>query len=237
MGGGQMRRIGTRHKSARFVKARFVKALLGAVGAALLLAGGAMADKEQIHLTAAGQKAARAAVLQRADLGAATGWTGGAKKPDLSPGTGCANFNPKQSDLVLIGAAETVFKHTGVEFDSEAQVLQTPAMVRLDWQRTVLSPQVLPCARSTFQKHLTASERLISVRRVAFPAVSAYTHAYRVIVAVTSGSVTIRIFVDLVLIGRGSTEITLTTTAPLLAEPAVRAAEVRVARILVARAT
>ncbi len=38
-----------------------------AVGAAwLLLAGAALADKEQIHLTAAGQKAVRSAVLTRA---------------------------------------------------------------------------------------------------------------------------------------------------------------------------
>jgi hypothetical protein len=227
-----MRRIGTRHTTALFVTI-----LLGALGGALPLAGAATVDKEQIHLTAAGQTAARAAVMQRADLGAATGWTGGPKKPDLSPGTGCANFNPKQSDLVLIGAAKTVFKHTGVEFDSEAQVLQTPAMVRLDWQRTVLSPQVLPCARSNFQKHLTTSERLVSARRLAFPAVATYSRAYRIIVAVTSGSTTVRIFVDLVLMGRGSTEITLTTTAPLVAEAAVRAAEVRLARTLVARAT
>ena len=170
MGVEKMRRIGTRNTTA----------ILGAFGAALLLAGAATADKEQIHLTAAGQKAARAAVMQRADLGDATGWTGGAKKPDLSPGTGCANFDPKQSDLVLIGAAETVFKHTGVEFDSEAQVLQTPAMVRLDWQRTVLSPQVLPCVRTNIQKHLAASERLVSVGRLAFPAVAPYTRAYRV---------------------------------------------------------
>ena len=227
MGVEKMRRIGTRNTTA----------ILGAFGAALLLTGAATADKEQIHLTAAGQKAARAAVMQRADLGNASGWTGGAKKPDLSPGTGCANFDPKQSDLVLIGAAETVFKHTGVEFDSEAQVLQAPAMVRLDWQRTVLSPQVLPCTRTNIQKHLAASERLVSVGRLAFPAVAPYSRAFRVIVAVTSGSTTARIFVDLVLLGRGSTEITLTTTAPLLAEPAVRAAEVRLARSLVARAT
>ncbi len=211
--------------------------LLGALVAALLLAGAAAADKEQIRLTAAGQKAARAAVMQRADLGGAAGWTGGAKKPDLSPGTGCANFRPKQSDLVLIGAAETVFKHPGVEFDSEAQVLQTPAMVRLDWQRTVLAPQVLPCLRSNLKKHLGASERLVSVGRIAFPAVAPYTRAYRTTIDVTTAAGTTRVFVDLVLLGRGSTELTLTTTAPLVAAPAVRGAELRLARLLVSRVT
>ena len=157
-----MRRICSRHAAA----------LLAALAAALLLAGAAVADKEQIHLTAAGQAAARAAVMHRADLGGGGGWTGGPKKPDLSSGTGCANFKPKQSDLVLIGAAENVFRHPGVEFDSEAQVLETPAMVRLDWQRTVLAPQVMPCLRSNLEKQLTASERLVSVRRIPFPALS-----------------------------------------------------------------
>ncbi len=61
------------------------------------------------------------------------------------------------------------FKHPGVEFDSEAQVLQTPAMVRLDWQRTVLSPQVLPCLRSNLKKHLSASERLGPLRSDRLP--------------------------------------------------------------------
>jgi hypothetical protein len=211
--------------------------LAGVLAAALVLAGAAVADKEQIQLTAAGQKAARAAVMQRADLGGATGWTGGAKKPDLSSGTGCANFQPKQSDLVLIGAAETVFKHPGVEFDSEAQVLETPAMVRLDWQRTVLAPQVLPCLRSNLEKHLTASEHLVSAGRLAFPVISGYTRAYRTVVEVKAAAGTTRVFVDLLLIGRGSTEITLTTTAPLVAATAVRAAELRLARILVARAS
>jgi len=214
---------------------RRTAAFVGTLAAALLLAGAAVADREQIHLTSAGQAAARAAVMHRADLGGAGGWAGGSRKPDLSSGTGCPGFEPKQSDLVLVGAAETVFKHTGVEFDSEAQVLETPAMVRLDWQRTVLAPQVLPCLRHNLAKQLTATERLVSVHRLAFPAIAPYTRAYRTTVDVRSAAGTARIFVDLVVLGRRSTEITLTTTAPMVAEPAVRGAEVRLARILVAR--
>jgi hypothetical protein len=219
-----MRRIGKRCATS----------FLGAF-AALLLAGTAVADKEQIHLTGAGQAAARAAVMHRADLGSAGGWTGGVKKPDLSSGTGCANFKPKQSDLVLIGAAETVFRHPGVEFDSEAQVLETPAMVRLDWQRTVLAPQVTPCLRRNLEHQLTSSERLVAVRRIAFPAIAAYTRAYRATVDVKSAAGTARVLVDLVLLGRANVEITLTTTAPMAAEPAVRGAELRLARVLVGR--
>src|SRR5947209_20409809 len=75
-------------------------ALSAAAAAVLALAGVAAADKEKIRLTAAGQAAARAAVLTRADLGSASGWTGGPKKPDLYPQPLCPNYTPKQSVLV-----------------------------------------------------------------------------------------------------------------------------------------
>lgn len=210
-------------------------ALLLAVGLSLFLAGVAAADKEKVQLTAAGRAAARAAVLTRADIGPASGWTGGARKPDLSSSMLCQSFQPKQSDLVLIGAAKSVWKHAGLEIDSGAQVLKTPAMVRLDWQRTVLAPQVLPCLRSGLAKGLPASQRLVSMQRIAFPRVATYTRAYRALIDVQAATGTVRVMVDLALIGRGRTEITLSTTAPLLAAATVSPAEVRLARLLAAR--
>ena len=108
-----------------------VLVLAAALGMCLAWAGTAAADKEKVRLTTAGQAAARAIVLRRTDLGAASGWSGGAKKPDLSQSMDCATYEPKQSDLVLVGAAQSVWKHTGLELESEAQVLQTPGMVRL----------------------------------------------------------------------------------------------------------
>lgn len=215
-------------------------ALLGTVVAALVLAAAATADKEQIHFTAAGQKAARAAVMKRADLGGAPGWTGATKKPDLSGDTGCPNFKPKQSDLVVVGAAETVWKSTGIQFDSEAQVLRTPAMVRLDWQRTVLAPQVLPCLKTNIAKNLPASEKLVSIGRIAVPKLATYSRAYRTVIDVTPGAAgggTVRVFVDVLLFGKGTTEMTLTTTAIYTAAATVGAAELRLARVLLSRAS
>lgn len=203
--------------------------------AALVLALAALADKEQIRLTASGQAAPRAAVLQKSDLGTSTGWTGGSVKPDLSSSLPCSNFDPKQSDLVLNGAARTEYKQPGLAFDSEAQVLQTAQMVKLDWQRTVLAAQLLPCLRSGYGKSAGPSARLVSIRRIAFPHVAQYTNAIRIVVEVATGSAKVRVFIDLVLLGCGRTEITLTTTAPLLADAAVRPAEARLARLLAAR--
>jgi hypothetical protein len=208
-----------------------------AAGVAASVAVASIADKEQIHLTNAGQAAARAAVLTKADLGAAPGWTGGAKKPDLSSTPPCPGFRPKQSDLVVNGAAETVFKQPAIQFDSEAQVLQTAHMVKLDWQRTVIAPQILPCLRIAVAKSAGTSAHVTSIRRTAFPRVATFTSAIRILLDVKpSGSTTpVTVFVDVVLVGRGRTEITLTTTAPLLASTAVRAAEIRLARILAGR--
>jgi hypothetical protein len=99
----------------------------------------------------------------------------------------------------------------------------------------VLAPQVTPCLRRNLEHQLTSSERLVAVRRIAFPAIAAYTRAYRATVDVKSAAGTARVLVDLVLLGRANVEITLTTTAPMAAEPAVRGAELRLARVLVGR--
>jgi hypothetical protein len=216
---------------------RWSAAVGAVVLSALLLAVAAVADKEQIHYTAAGQAAARAAVLTRADLGASGSWTGGHKKVDVSSGPLCAGFDPKQSDLVLNGASHTEFTQPGIDIDSEAQVLQTPHMVSLDWQRTVLSPKVIPCLREVAAKSLGAGAKVVSIKRVAFPRVATYTAAVRIVLQATSGTTTVKIYVDIVLVGRGHTEITLSTTAPLAAASVLRPAEVRLAKLLVARAT
>jgi O-acetyl-ADP-ribose deacetylase (regulator of RNase III) len=210
--------------------------ILVAAAAGLLLAGVALADKEQIHFTAAGQLAARAAVLSRADVGSAPGWTVKTRKPDLSGATGCANFNPKQSDLVLTGAAEAEWSRLGLDLESSAQVLQTPAMVKLDWQRTGEAADAQACLRENFQKQATAAARFVSFAKVAFPAVATYTLAFRAVFDYTQGTNTVPVAVDLVFVGRGHTEITLTTTAPLATGPAVKTLEIRLARALAARA-
>lgn len=214
--------------SALVIAALGALALTGAVTAAV-------SDKETIHLTDAGQAAARAAVLTRADLGTASGWTGGAKKPDLSSTPPCPNFDPKQSDLTLNGVAQTVFTHPGLQFDSEAQVLQTPQMVKLDWQRSVLTPQLLPCLRTGLAKALGSAAKVVSVQRVAFPKLATYAAAFRVVMDVSASGTTLRMMSDIVLVGRGRTELTLTTTALLAAKATVWPAEVRLARLLLTR--
>ena len=212
-------------------RALVILALL-AVGAGS--AAAAVQDREQHAFTAADQAAARSAVLKKTDFGA--GWTGGAKKPDLSPPQACAGYDPKQSDLVLTGAAESQWKHAGLELDTEAQVLKTTAMVKLDWQRTVVDPRAMACLKTQLQKRFHGSVEFVSFRRVAFPHVGTYSRAYVTLLDVTSSKGTFRVASEDVLVGSKRTELTLTSTTALSAQAAVQTVDVRLAKILLARA-
>ena len=201
---------------------------------ALAFAAAALADKEQIHITTEGQAAARAALPRQTDFGA--GWVGRSYKPSLNSDMVCGSFNPKQSDLVLNGTAGVRFTYPGIQIETVAQVLQTSKMVALDWQRTVATPAVLPCIRTMVAKTLPSSAKIVSVKRLAFAKVATYTDAFRMLIDVSANGTTVRTFADIVLVGRGRTEITMTTVAPLAADAAVRAAEGRLALLAARRA-
>ena len=124
-------------------------------------------------------------MLRRSDLGSASGWSGGRIKPDLSPGPTCPNYHPKQSDLVLTGAAESSYRRSGLAFDSEVQVLQTARMVRLDWQREVLAPGAVPCLRRDLTQKLGSSAKVVSFRKISFPNIATYTAAFRGLISVS----------------------------------------------------
>ncbi len=200
---------------------------------ALALAAAAFADKEQIKRTAKGDGEARTAVLTRADFGAATGWSGGAQVPHLSSTMPCSSFQPKQSDLVVVGAAEAKWQNQAIEVDSESQVLQSPHMVSLDWQRTVVAPQVMPCLREGLAKSVGKTEKLESFTVTAFPKVGNNSRRLRAIIDVKN----VRVMMDIIVVAQHATEITLTFTAPAVAETSVSAAELVLARRLAARAT
>ena len=207
--------------------------LAAAAGVVLVAAGVALAERPKIARTPAGNAQARAMVLRRSDF--SEGWSGGFKKPDFSSGLRCS-FHPKQSDLVVVGAARTTWdKPTTYEIDSQAQVMRTAAMVRRDWRRTVIAPQVLPCLRTTFRKILGSSGSLISLRRVAFPHLTTYTRAFRVLATLGSGSNRVRFESDFVAMGEGRNEVSLTLTAAGGNAARLRAQELRLARVLARR--
>jgi len=215
-----------------------VRRWAGTAAAAIVLvvvAGAAAGGpgKQKIELNAADQTAARAVVLRRTDLGA--GWTGGRIKPDLSSQVSCPSYHPKVSDLVVTGAAASQFRGTGLALANEVEIFRTAAMVDRDWRRSIV-PAAVPCLRRTLTKGLGAQAKVLSFRRIPFPQVTTHTAAFRGIVAVSALGQTVRVLLDIVLVGKGRTEISLDATAPAAAARAVSAAERRLARTLAARA-
>jgi hypothetical protein len=188
----------------------------------------------RIRFNPADQKAARAAVLRRADLGTA-GWTGGAVKPDLSSTLSCPGYTPKQSDLVVTWAAEAHFRHTGLQLQSIAQVMKTRSMVARDWKRSVVDPRAFGCIRHMLTKGLRSNQRLVSFRKVAFPQLARYTAAFRALIAVRANGQRVLLLADVVVFGRSRTELTLTVAAPAAIRSSISRAEVRLARGLLAR--
>ena len=202
------------------------------VAAASVLA--ANPGKEKIALTAAGKAQARSEVVRRKDVGA--GWSGGFKKPKLASTFSACSYRPRQSDLVLIGAAETMWQKQVLVIDAEAQVLRAPRMVRLDWRRTVTAPQAQPCLKREFAKSFSASGKLVSFRRVRFPHLATYTRAYRVLAEVKTGLGNLPLEADLVAFGVGRNELNLGLTGPASSKAYLRRNELRLARVLVKRA-
>ncbi|HEY2940400.1 MAG TPA: hypothetical protein VGJ27_11350 [Gaiellaceae bacterium] len=207
--------------------------------AAVLVTAAAASDpgREQIRYNAADQAAARATVLRRSDLTPSTGWTGGRVKPDLSPGPTCPNYHPKQSDLVLTGAAQSSFRRGAVVIGNEIQVMKTRRMVTLDWRREVLAPGTIACQRRDLARSLGSSAKVVSFTRIPFPRIAKYTAEFRALVDVSvPGGKTAHLVIDAVLVGRGRSEISFTTLAPASAKASLTAAERRLARRIVARA-
>jgi hypothetical protein len=213
---------------------KIVIAAVAALACAAAPAAEAM-DHEQIKLTPAGQAAALAPGLKKADLPKETGWTGGAKKPDLASNISCGKYSPKQSDLVLNGASDAIFKHSGLQLESEIDVLATAKMVQLDWQRTVTSPRALKCVRSILTKPASAKEKFVSFKALALPRIAPLTAAWRVIYDIKGPTSVVRVMSDILLVGRGRTEVSLTTTALLASAPTVAPLELQLVTKLAAR--
>jgi len=213
--------------------------LLLVVATALALAGAAAAgtaDHNQVKLTAADQAVAKKIVIKASDLG--TGWSGGAVKFDLNDTLVCANYHPKQSDLVLTGAAEARYAVGSSQLDSVAQVFRTADMVTTDWHRSVLNPQLVPCLRETLAGSLAPSQKIASIGRIAFPqGHGILAREFRTVLNVTANGSTTKGLVDLIVFARGRSELSLTTIGSYDQRAGMARAEHALVGLMLTRAT
>jgi hypothetical protein len=91
--------------------------------------------------------------------------------------------------------------------------------------------------RSHLVKQLGAGVTFVSFRRVLFAPVATHVEAFVMLVDVKTPKGKVRVAIEVVLIGRGRTELTIVSTAQSVLQKIVAQADVQLARALVARAT
>jgi hypothetical protein len=208
----------------------------GSLVAALAVCAVASADREKVQIVAADQALAKKSLVRLADLGTPTGWSGGPTKPTPPSSFTCGSYTARQSDLVLTGNAAARWMHSGLEIDSESQVLRTASMVSRDWNRTVTHTGVVDCLRQKFAAGLPKGQKLVSFGAESFPKVAKLTAAFRGLIEVGSGKSKVRVLVDVVVFAADRVELTLITTAPYSARVPVKDAESRLAQLMISRA-
>jgi hypothetical protein len=211
------------------------------VAAVALLAGGAGSpaatggNQETLKLTPAGQASARAAVVHKTDLN--RNWVGGflQQPPDPHaqlPCSGELRWSPKESDIVVTGAAEAHYDIPRVvELASFAQAVQTPEMAIRGWQRWATG-MFIRCLRAAIA---APGVPVTLVRRMSFPAIGSFRAAYR---AIAGGQTQGRYqFVqDWILIAQECVRLQLVVTSYQVYEAGVAKLERRLAAVLAARA-
>jgi hypothetical protein len=201
------------------------------IGLGLVFVQAALAaDKQPIKFNAADQAAAKSVTVKAADLSAV--WKGGAKKPDLTPDDDCSY---KRSDLVLTGAAKSEFKMQGASITSESNVLQSPAMVAAEWRRSFGNSSYMACARKVVMDTDDANVKFVSFKKIVFPKLAQYSTRYRMVADYGDAGSSVRVLVDIIMLGRGRTEISLILTVPYADRAAADAAERQLATLLVSR--
>jgi hypothetical protein len=209
---------------------RTIRVIIAGAAAALVAVQAALAEAPKTQFTATDQAAARSVVLKASDLGA--GWTGSVKKGTVSAPAPCAGYNPRQSDLVITGAAESQFSTEGVFVTSTAQVYKTTRMIALDWKRTVVDVP-MRCLAKAFTED-AGELKVVSIKRMPFPKLATYTARFR-IVADYKGDSAARVLIDAVAVGRGRTGVSIGLIAPYSQRADADAAEVRLAKIVLSR--
>jgi hypothetical protein len=200
---------------------------------ALAVTGSALADAPSVKLTSADQARAKAALLRRSDLG--MGWAGGQTKPDPLTPPDCPGFSPKESDLVVTGHADAVFKfgQLGVELDQDVQVLATESAVETDFARTI-SPGLGRCL--AYQLKQLAGVSGVTVTKVAFPQVGSVSAAYRATLSIKTARGVARLVSDYVFFAQGRMEYEFTVIAPASTRDQLTRFETGLAQILLRRA-
>lgn len=179
-----------------------------AVCAALTLASSAAAAGPAVKLDAAGNSAARSSLLSAATLGTKY-WKGSAPgKTGLA--LSCRGWQPSGAGIVETGAADVPALASGsVTVSQMTSVYGSTAQADTLWRRAV-QPGLLACVRETVEAVGNATTAKITVKVLSqgpltVAKVGPLTSGYRVVADLTSKVRTLKLYFDVVLVGRDAT--------------------------------
>jgi hypothetical protein len=181
-----------------------------ATALALGLAGTALAEQRRID--PADQALATSAVLRQSDMPTNAPWKANPSADQPGASTSCPGYHPKTSDLVQTGGAESAFSTTGIAVFDGVALLETPAMVAHDWQRSV-GPGFLSCVERSVIAAGHGQLAVVSTSHVAMPGIAPRARAYRVVLGSSSGRSNRLAVIDVLIFAGGRTEATLVVTA------------------------
>jgi hypothetical protein len=194
----------------------------GALAIAFAATAGATHRLPRQEDTTSGTAQARAALLRGSDLG--RGWFSDPPPNPLHIIAPCrGRLDPRESDLIEVGAASAFFNHGPNVLMQTTSVYITEFDARAAWSRT-LAASPLDCMRTTL-----AHNRISPERSEALPSLKGVT-AYRVVASFKGHRRRVVVYFDQLLVHRGrvATRVFLTSYT----HPFSRAFETRLARTL-----
>jgi hypothetical protein len=213
---------------------------VGAAAVALLIgtaagtAAAAAPSRHHHHAPSPETILARKVLLRQADLGAHWKSTPPAKGvPTLT----CPAFSPNVSSLPKPGAAASpTFNQTanGPFVSQTAYVYPKAAQALTYWHR-VVTPRLSACVAGSLTASSTQSVQFKVTRKrtLTLPAIADRRAGYRVIGVASTAAQEITVYLDMIVVGRGSGLTQVSFTA--FSQPPSRSMELRLARLVAGR--
>lgn len=177
--------------------------------------------------------AARHELLRRSDLG--RGWTS-TPAPKAVPGLTCPAFTPALSGVVQTGAAiSPTFQATSTgPFASQTAYMYANASEAQTVWREVARPHLLTCVAASLVRSARGAHFAVTSKRVlTLPGLPVHAIGYRVAGTASVPNQTVNVYLDVLLLGAGTTVTELSVSRFL--QPPSRGFELRLARIVAGR--
>jgi hypothetical protein len=190
---------------------RLAIALLLLAGTLVAGAAAAPGDPERRQIRAADQARARQAILRLSDLPA--GFRSFPHRNSQEGPPTCGRFRPDMSDLTITGEAGSpaFVRADGTSIFSASEFYKTAGQARASWSR-VTKREALPCFAQRLERDSASSATRFDIRSYAqlrAPDLGDRSAKFRFTGIIESQAVRVRIWIDLLGVGRGRADASL----------------------------